>query len=224
MDSMSPLRRNHEHDDHRSPLNRLGAAEQGRGRTVGEQGSLTRSLARAGFYPDLVAHHLAQELEGREPLAHLVHVDTHFDYDEIHRHITVLVVCADVVVAAHLDDHPVDAEGRRVIAQISTELVPVSAIRSVLITTGHAHPERFRPTDPVAETTLAVQWAGGQRIDLHPAGCADPACESDHGYTGTTTREDLVIRVAADADGQAAVDHALDFARTLRRVHLQAAA
>lgn len=226
MEPMTPLRRNHEPgpDEHRSPLSRLGAAEQGRRRTVGSGASLTDSLARAGFYPDLVAHHLAQELEGREPLAHLVHVDTHFDYDEIHRHITVLVVCADVVVAAHLDDHPLDTEGRRMLAQISTELVPVSAIASVVITTGHADPERFRPTDPVAEMTLAVQWAGGQRLDLQPAGCADPNCDADHGYTGTATREDLVIRVAADADGRPAVEDALAFARTLRRVHLTAVA
>ena len=51
--------------------------------------------------------------------------------------------------------------------------------------------------------TLGVQWAGGQRLDLQPAGCADPQCEEDHGYTGTAAREDLVIRVAADAEGQA---------------------
>lgn len=89
-----------------------------------------------------------------------------------------------------------------------------------MITTGHAQPERFRPTDPVAEMTLAVQWAGGQRLDLQPAGCADPNCEADHGYTGSATREDLVIRVAADADGRPAVEDALAFARTLRRVHL----
>ena len=72
--------------------------------------------------------------------------------------------------------------------------------------------------------TLGVQWAGGQRLDLQPAGCADPQCEEDHGYTGTAAREDLVIRVAADAEGQAAVDGAVVFARALRRAHLRAAA
>ncbi|MBB4735389.1 DUF5998 family protein [Micrococcus cohnii] len=186
--------------------------------------SLEAALLKAGFYPELVSHALDQELDGRRILSHLVHVDTHFDYDEIHRHSTVLGVCEDVVVAAHLDDQPLDADGRQVLAQVSTELVPLHAIRSVVITTGHAHPERFRPSDPVAEMTVALQWAGGQRLDLQPAGCADPQCEADHGYTGTSTREDLVIRVAADADGQQAVDEALDFARTLRRAHLAAIA
>ena len=47
-------------------------------------------------------------------------------------------------------------------------------------------------------------------------------CIRDSGYTGTATREDLVIRVAADADGQGAVDGALAFARALRRAHLAA--
>ena len=62
-----------------------------------------------------------------------------------------------------------------------------------------------------------MTWAGGQRIDLAPAGCADPECDADHGYTGTSTREDLVLRVAAEAEGQGAVDQALAFYRELRR-------
>ena len=50
MEPMTPLRRNHEHDDPRSPLNRLGAAEQGRRRTVGSGASLTDSLARPAAF------------------------------------------------------------------------------------------------------------------------------------------------------------------------------
>lgn len=189
-----------------------------------DHGSLDEALRRAGYYPELVAHAIAVELEGRTALAHLVHVDTHFDYEEIHRHITVLVVAGDVLLAVHLDDHAADPAGQAVLAQVSTEMVPLRSIESVLLTTGHAHPEQFRPQDPVAEMTLGVQWAGGQRVDLQPAGCADPRCDADHGYTGTTAREDLVIRVAADAEGQGAVDAALHFARVLRRAHLAVAA
>ena len=226
MDPMTPLRRNHDsgHQDPRHGGRPEGPDARTGHRTVDAAATLGGSLVRAGFYPELVAHAIAQELEGRAVLAHLVHVDTHFDYDEIHRHITVLVLAADVLLAVHLDDHAADPEGQAVLAQVSTELVPLTAIASVLLTTGHADPARFHPSDPVAEVTLGVQWAGGQRLDLQPAGCADPQCEEDHGYTGTAAREDLVIRVAADAEGQAAVDGAVVFARARRRAHLRAAA
>lgn len=66
-----------------------------------------------------------------------------------------------------------------------------------------------------------MTWAGGQRIDLAPAGCADPQCDADHGYTGTSAREDLVLRVAAEAEGQSAVDAAVSFARALRRATVE---
>ncbi|MDO5634439.1 MAG: DUF5998 family protein [Micrococcus sp.] len=221
---MTPQPRNHSsgHDAHRSPLSRLIGG--GSGRSVGSGPSLAQSLVKAGFYPDLLAHALDEELEGREVRAHLVHLDTHFDFDEIHRHITVLAVCDDVVVAAHLDDHPLDEQGQHMMAQVSTELVALKAISTVVISTGHVDPARFRPGAPVSEMTLGVQWAGGQRIDLQPAGCADPQCDADHGYTGTSTREDLVVRVAAEADGQQAVDDAVAFARALRRAHVAATA
>ena len=224
MEPMTPLRRNHDSDpqDHRPGAG--APAPEGAGGRPDAGSGLGASLVRAGFYPELVAHAIATELDGRAPRAHLVHVDTHFDYDEIHRHITVLVLADDVLLAVHLDDHAADPAGEAVLAQVSTELVPLRAIASVVLTTGYADPARFRPSDPVAEMTIGVQWAGGQRLDLEPAGCADPQCEADHGYTGTATREDLVIRVAADAEGQVAVDNALAFARALRRAHLAATA
>lgn len=225
MEPMSPFRRSHESG---RPEHRPGAPASGEhrheARTLEGAGGLGASLARAGFYPELVAHAIAVELGERTPDAHLVHVDTHFDYEEIHRHITVLVLAQDALLAVHLDDHAADAAGQAVLAQVSTEMVPVRALGSVVLTTGHADPARFSPADPVAEMTLALIWAGGQRLDLQPAGCADPQCDLDHGYTGTATREDLVIRVAADADGQGAVDGALAFARALRRAHLAATA
>lgn len=223
MEGMTPLRRNHDSgpQDHRPSH---GAGGVG-GRPAADAGAtLGASLVRAGFYPDLVAHAIGLELDGRPVLGHLVHVDTHFDYEEIHRHITVLVLAPDVLLAVHLDDHAEDPAGQAVLAQVSTELVPLRAVRSVLVTTGYADPAHFRPADPVAEMTLGVQWAGGRRLDLEPAGCADPQCQEDHGYTGTSTREDLVIRVATDADGQHAVDAAVAFARALRRAHLEATA
>lgn len=199
MEGMTPLRRN------------PGSGPQAGGSTLGE------ALERAGFYPELVADTLDEVLDGRTVSTHLVHVDTHFDYDEIHRHITVLALADDVLAALHLDDHALDEGGHHMMAQVSTEVIPVRRIDSVVTTTVHPRPEQYRRGDPVAEVTLAVTWAGGQRIDLGPAACGDPHCEADHGYTGTSSREDLVLRVAAEAEGQAAVDAAVSFARALRR-------
>lgn len=183
---------------------------------------LTADLERTGFYPELVATTLREELEGRSVNAHLVHVDTHFDYDDVHRHITVLALSEDVLAAVHLSDFPVDDTGQRVRAQVATELIPVRRLDSVVVTTQHSDPQRYRPTDPIAEMTLAVTWAGGQRLDLIPATCPDPDCTADHGFTGTLAREDLTLRVAAEAEGQESVDNALTFARALRRKAVEA--
>lgn len=212
MGRMNPLRRN------------PGSGQQPSGHhTPGQRPtpSLGADLERAGFYPELVADVLDSVLDGRTVTSHLVHVDTHFDYDEVHRHITVLALAGDVLAALHLDDHALDDAGEQVMAQVSTEVVPVRRIDSVVATTVHPQPQHFRRGDPVAEVTLAVNWAGGQRIDLAPAACADPNCDADHGYTGTTAQEDLVLRVAAEAEGQRAVDAALAFYRDLRRATIE---
>ena len=42
-----------------------------------------------------------------------------------------------------------------------------------------------------------------RRIDLEQAGCADPDCEADHGYTGSMAGDDLTVRMsAADRRGR----------------------
>lgn len=232
MDPMTPLRRNPGSSQQPSGHHSSGNANSGSGAdanatqhrpappadgTGASMPSLGADIERAGFYPELVADVLDSVLDGREVSSHLVHVDTHFDYDEIHRHITVLALAGDIVAALHLDDQAMDDAGRQIMAQVSTEVVPVRRIDSVVATTMHPQPQNFRRGDPIAEVTLSVTWAGGQRLDLAPAACGDPECEADHGYTGTSTREDLVLRVAAEAEGQQAVDQALAFYRELRR-------
>ena len=53
------------------------------------------------------------------------------------------------------------------------------------------------------------------RVDLEPAGCADPQCEADHGYTGTLAGDDFSLRVSTAADGPEAVQGLLAFAASL---------
>lgn len=184
-----------------------------------ERRSLDASLERAGFYPRLVADTVHDALDGREPLSHVVHLETHFERNEVHRHITVLVLTEDMLVITHVDDQQLDEDGQQMMAQVSTESVPVSQIRSVVLSYLYAQPQDYKPSDQARELTLAIAWSGGQRLDMGPAGCSDPQCDADHGYTGTISQEDIVLRVSAEADGMQAVQNAKSFARALRKVN-----
>ena len=184
-----------------------------------ERRSLDASMERAGFYPTLLADVVHDALDGREPLSHIIHLETHFERTEVHRHITVLVLTDDMLVITHVDDQQLDEEGEQMMAQVSTESVPVAQIRSVVLGYMYSQPQNYKPSDQARELTLAIAWSGGQRLDMGPAGCADPQCEAAHGYTGTIAQEDIVLRVSAEADGIQAVQNAEAFARALRKVN-----
>jgi hypothetical protein len=57
-----------------------------------------------------------------------------------------------------------------------------------------------------------------RRVDLEPAGCADPECEADHGYTGSLAGDDLSVRMSAEIDGEERVARLVRFATSLQRV------
>lgn len=176
---------------------------------------LRRSLHLAGYYPELVGDVVDVALAGEEVVAHFVHPETTFDSAEVRRHVTVLVLTPTRLVVAHVDDHPADSEHPSASASATTESVPVSTLHSVGLTHGVPDPARHRPGAVPSELTLALGWGAVRRLDLEPATCGDPACEADHGLTGTSTPDDLVVRVSAQAEGEGAVRAALDFARAL---------
>ncbi|GAB3286257.1 DUF5998 family protein [Sinomonas notoginsengisoli] len=196
-------------------------ASTGQQRSSGTGETLTAALERTGFYPLLVGDVVADALDGDAPLAHLTHLETHFERSEVRRHVTVLALTEDMLVVTHVDEAPLDEAGSSMAAQVSTESVPVAQIATVVLSYVYAQPADYRPGDPVREVTLAIAWSGGQRLDILPAGCADPHCEADHGYTGTVAQEDLVLRISAEADGPRAVDDAKYFARLLRSVSIR---
>jgi hypothetical protein len=203
-----------------TPGNDNQAAHHSSSHSHSAQGqSLDGALQQAGFYPRLVADVVDDALDGRDCVAHLVHLETHFDRAEVRRHITVLVLTADMLVITHVDDQQLDEAGEQIVAQISTESVPVAQIRSVVLSYMYAQPQDYKPSDPVRELTLAIAWSGGQRLDMGPASCGDPQCEADHGYSGTIAQEDIVLRISAEADGLQAVQDAKLFARALRAVN-----
>ncbi|WP_426999012.1 DUF5998 family protein [Pseudarthrobacter sp. N5] len=181
--------------------------------------SLEAALQQAGFYPRLVADVVDDALDGRDCVAHLVHLETHFDRAEVRRHITVLVLTEDMLVITHVDDQQLDDAGEQIVAQISTESVPVAQIRSVVLSYMYAQPQDYKATDPVREVSLSIAWSGGQRLEMGPASCGDPQCEADHGYSGTIAQEDILLRISAEADGLQAVQDAKLFARALRAVN-----
>lgn len=177
--------------------------------------SLHDDLLRAGYYPQLVADVLDVALADEPVTAHLVHPETTFDAAEVRRHVTVLVLTPTRLLCAHVDDHPADSEHPSASASATTESVPLGELRSVAVTHVVGNPAEHRPGEPATELTLAIGWGAVSRIDLEPAGCADPACEADHGLTGTLTPDDVVVRVSAAAEGAEHVRAAAQFARAL---------
>ena len=177
--------------------------------------ALRVDVDRAGYYPDLVADVVGVALAGEDVVAHLVHPETTFDSAEVRRHVTVLALTPTRLVVAHADDHGPDASVGSAYAAASTEAVPLHQVRSVVLSHVVAEPERYRSGAGAREVTLTIGWGSVQRLDLEPASCSDPNCEADHGYTGTSTADDIVVRVSAEAEGDDAVRAALGFARSL---------
>ncbi len=177
---------------------------------------LRDEIVRAGYYPQLVADVLDVALAGEAVVAHLVQAETTFD-SEVRRHLTVLVLTESRLVTAHVDDHEGD-HAHSPSAAATTEAVPLSEVRSVSLTHVVAQPAAYRPGqggDHTSELSLVIGWGAVSRIELEPATCGDPQCDADHGLTGSLLPDDVVVRVAAAAEGQAAVRKAVAFARQL---------
>jgi hypothetical protein len=176
--------------------------------------ALDADLALTGFYPHLVTDLVAGELADAPVQAHLVQVETHVERAEVHRHLTVLVLTAAELVILHVDDQ--DQEGGSGRANVSAETVALPRIDSVVVSSVYPEPDHYQPGQGPKELTVGVAWSGGQRLDLYAAGCNDPQCEVDHGFSGQLVREDLVVRVSADADGRDRLAQAGAFAKQLR--------
>ena len=184
--------------------------------------SLTKDIERAGYYPALVADVVESAVAGDEVVSHLVHQETTFDHDTVRRHITVLALTPTRLVVVHADDYaaehdhgePDDAPSQAT-ATATSECVPLSAVRGVMLTHVVASPATYAPGSLGRELTLTLGWGAVSRVDMIPATCGDPNCEADHGYEGTVTTDDIGLRISADADGELALAQAMAFARAL---------
>jgi len=174
---------------------------------------LRSAIERTGYYPDVVAEGVAAALGGEEVLSFFVHHEPTFERDEVRRHLTVVVLTPSRLVLAHTDEHAGDDLLPEPYTSTSTEAIALSAVRSVVVTRMVTSPAKG-PSRP-AEAMLTIGWGAVGRIDLEPAGCQDPECDADHGYTGTVTADDFSMRVSAAAEGADGVDRLLAFAESL---------
>ena len=172
---------------------------------------LLDDITLSGYYPELVTDVIDLALAGEAVSAHLLQPETTFDDAEVRRHLTALVLTPRRLLVAHVDDQVVDGT---LTAVASTEAVPLRELRSVVITQGFSDPAA-QGGSRRRDITISLGWGAVQRIDLEPAGCADPSCEADHGLTGASTPDDLLIRVSAEAEGEPALAGAVAFARAL---------
>lgn len=183
--------------------------------TSGLPPELQAEIERAGYYPALVCDVLDVALAGESVRSFLVHPETTFDRVEVRRHVTVLVLTPSRLVVAHADDHEPDELSPQPYASASTEAVALHQVRSVVLSHAVTNPERHRSGVTPRELNLTIGWGSLSRLDLEPAGCGDPDCEADHGYTGTLASDDITVRLSVDAEGDEAVSAAVAFARAL---------
>src|SRR6476659_1144575 len=124
---------------------------------------LTRAIERAGYYPALVADVVQAALGGEDVVSHLVHQETTFDHEVVRRHISVLALTATRLVIAHADDHTDERPDHEDLATATTESVPLSAVRGVMLTHVVARPQEYQPGSLGREITLTLGWGAVSR-------------------------------------------------------------
>lgn len=183
-------------------------------RGAGLPAPLASAIDTAGYYPTLVADVVSAALGTESVVAHLVYQETTFDQETVRRHLTVLAVTGSTLVITHADDHDEHEPGRAVVTATS-ETVPLHAVRGVMLTHVVASPDSYVTGSLGQELTLTIGWGAVSRLDLVPATCGDPDCDSDHGFEGTVASDDISLRISAAAEGDDALADALNFARVL---------
>lgn len=188
-------------------------------RAQSTKNDLRAEIVAYGYFPELVEDAVALAVADEEILDFVVHHEPTFNRDELHRHVTVVVLTPTRLVIGHTDDHPAEPPSTGTFAASSTESLSLSKINTVTVTRVVTNPEQYRAgAAAVQETWLAVGWGAVRRLDLEPAACVDPECEADHGYTGALVGDDLSIRMSAAIDGDDRVARLVRFATTLQQM------
>ena len=187
---------------------------------AGGADELRSAIDASGYYPDVVADAVFASVAGEAVEAHLVHHEPTIDErDEVRRHVTVLVLTPTRLILAHTDEHAPDEVLPAPYTSTTTEAISLAAVRSVVVNRMVANPAAYEPQQGgrpgASEAVVSIGWGAVNRVDLEPAGCSDPSCEADHGYTGVIGSDDFSLRVSAAAEGPDAVTELLTFAGAL---------
>lgn len=174
---------------------------------------LRKAIDRTGYYPEVVADAVDGAVAGEQVVSFYVHHEPTFENDEVRRHQSVVVLTPTRLILAHTDEHAGDDLLPEPYTSTSTEAISLTAVKSVVVTRMTANPTQG--PKPPAEAVMTIGWGGVARLDLEPAGCSDPECDADHGYTGVLASDDFSLRVSAAADGGDAVAGLLSFAASL---------
>ncbi|MGI8645936.1 MAG: DUF5998 family protein [Nocardioides sp.] len=174
---------------------------------------LRNAIDRTGYYPEVVVDGVESAVAGEQVVSFYVHHEPTFEHDEVRRHLTVVVLTPSRLVLAHTDEHAGDDLLPEPYTSTSTEAITLASVRSVVVTRMVANPTSGPSS--AAEAVLTIGWGGVSRIDLEPAGCSDPECDADHGYTGVLAGDDFSLRVSVVAEGADAVAGLLAFAESL---------
>lgn len=180
-----------------------------------EVAALHHDIEKTGYYPALVIDAFDTALAGEELISYLVQREPIFDRDQLHSHVTVIALTSTRLIVSHVDEHVADETSPVPYATASTEAVRLQRVDSVVVTRIVGTPERHRSGGPLRELMLTIGWGAVSRIELEPATCGDADCDADHGYTGTSSNDDLTVRISEAADGADVVARAVKFAAAL---------
>lgn len=187
------------------------------------QAQLRADIDVSGYYPDLVWDTVALAVDGEEVVSYFVHHEATFTMDNVHRHVTVLVLTPTRLLVIHTDETDTGAGEIAGGAASTSESIPLRCVAATAVTRIVGNPAQYGRGDaPVTEAWLTVGWGTLNRVDLEPASCGDPTCEADHGLSGTLTSEDLTVRVSATADGEERVDALVRFGTKVQRLSAEA--
>lgn len=200
----------------RRPVPRASASAQA---PPDRSDELRDAVEASGYYPNVVLDGIVAALAGEPVRSFAVHHEPTFDRDEVRRHVTVVALTSSRLVVGHTDEHPADDLLPEPYTSTTTEAISLHKVQSVVVNRMVANPDRFGgsalPDHAASEAVVTIGWGAVGRIDLEPAVCSDPACEADHGYSGSVTADDFSLRVSTAADGTGAVELLLAFARDL---------
>ena len=79
---------------------------------------------------------------------------------------------------------------------------------------GFSQPQAYNAGNTApTEISFQIAWTGSLHMELAPAGCQDPQCNADHGYTGDARRGDIAVRVSRPLMAPESVQRAQHFVR-----------